>query len=131
MNGILGTGLLFWQAIVLILTIVAGFVVVRISLKFDLNKYLEHRQKLNHQKIRNACPHMELAPSDDGKIAVRSFFVSPPGTMQWQCQKCGLIKYATAEDEHERLANYYVENIDVYNKKMKKFSKLLKKSGQI
>jgi hypothetical protein len=130
MNGVVNTGLTFWQLIGAIIALVLGVITIRIGIKFDLNRYLENRQKSNMQKLKNACTHLELIPTQDNQLEVRSFLVSPPGTLQWQCQRCGLVKHM-ADDEYERMANYYMNNLDEYHKKNKRFHKLLKKSGQI
>ena len=85
MNGILNTGLDFWQLIIAIITIVFSFVAIKISLNFDLNKYLDSRRDSYTQKLKNACTHVQLKPTDDGHIQGQSLYVSPPGTFQWQC----------------------------------------------
>jgi hypothetical protein len=130
MNGIPNTGLEFWQLIVAIFAVVFSIVAIRISFRFDLNKYLESRRQSYTQKLRSACTHVELSPADDGKIQARSLYISPPGTIQWQCQRCGHIAYQQ-EDEFEKQVYYYLNNIDQYHKKNKRFSKLLKKSGMV
>lgn len=130
MNGVFNTGLEFWQLIVGILTFVFGFVAIKISLTFDLNKYLEDRRKSYIPKLQNACPHVNLTSIGDGQIEVTSHFISPPGTMQWQCQRCKLVKY-TQESEIRRDAEYYIKNVDEYLHKNKRFAKLLKRSGMV
>ncbi len=128
MNGVLNTGLEFWQFIVAVLVALIGIVAVRITFSIDINKLLENRQKLNISKLRNTCTHLQLIPSEDGDIQVQSFFVSPSGTSQWRCERCGIVT-DQIEDEIRREANYYLNNIDQYTKMNKRFSKLLKKSG--
>jgi 5-bromo-4-chloroindolyl phosphate hydrolysis protein len=130
MSGILNTGLQFWQLITAILTVVLGVVAIRISLTLDINKYLEGRRKSYIPKIRNACTHLSFTKGDDGQIGVQSYFISPPGTLQWQCQRCGMIKYQQ-DGDFERDVEYYSKNIDEYKKKNKRFNKLLKKSGMV
>lgn len=130
-NGILNTGLGFWQLLLLsIIAIVFGVVAIRISFKFDVNKFLESRHESNRQKLKSACTHMQLTPIEDGRVEARSHFISPPGTPQWQCQRCGLITYSEG-GEFERDAKYYLNNLDHYTKKNKRFNKLLKKSGMV
>lgn len=126
MDNVFNTGLSFWQFIITIITIVLGIVTVRISFRFDLNKYLEEKDKKIRQRLMNACTHMELIPTKDEKIEARSLFISPPGTLQWQCQRCGLVKYQN-DGDWEKEANYYINNPDEYKKQNKKFAKLLKK----
>ncbi len=122
------TNLTFWQLLSVIFAMTFGAIAVKISLAFDVNKFLETRRKTNSQKVKNACTHMELIPADDGRLEVRSFFVSPPGTLQWQCQRCGLIKYLDG-GEVERMADFYIKNPEEYNRRNKRFVKLLKRSG--
>src|SRR5258708_6083264 len=102
MNGILKTGLEFWQLIVAIVVVVFSIVAIKISLNFDLNKYLESRRKSYTQKLKSACTHVELSPGDDGKmIQARHLYISPPGTIQWHCQRCGHVAYRQG-DEFEK-----------------------------
>lgn len=128
MGEILNTGLTFWQIIGIAITLILGFIAVKISLSFDINKHLESKKEQNRVKIMNACTHMEILLTEDKKMGVRSCFVSPPGTLQYQCQKCGLITYRDDEG-WERTAKYYLNNPEEYKKQNDKFNKLLKKSG--
>ena len=130
MDNVFHTGLSFWQFIVAILTVTLSIVTIRIGIRFDLNKYLEERDKKIKQRLMNACVHMELIPTKDGKIEVRSFFISPPGTLQWQCQRCGQIRYQ-ADGDWEKEVSYYLKNLDEYKKQNEKFIKLLKTSKLI
>lgn len=128
MNGVFNTGLTFWQLIGGIVLSVLSVIAIRISFKFDLNKYLEKRQELLRARAQNACMHFQFITDDDNQVIVKSFFVSPPGTIRYQCQRCGLVRYRD-DDEWERTANYYAEHIDEYHKQNKKFTRLLKKGG--
>lgn len=131
MNSILNNlGMDFNQLIILILTFIFGIVVVKFTVSFDLNKYLESRKETIRKKLMNACPHVELTPYGKKQIAVKCLFVSPPGTIQWQCQRCGIVRYLNDEDV-KQLETYYVNNIREYNMKTKKFQKLLKKGGMV
>jgi hypothetical protein len=132
MSGIFNTGLSFWQLIGAILVLAISAIAVKITFNFDLNKYLERKDKRLDRKIKNACTHMhmELIGSAEGNKAQYSFqslFESPPGTHQWQCQRCGLIR--NHDNDYERRAEYYAQNPDEYIKMNKKFQKLLKKNG--
>ena len=127
MNGVFDTGLSFWQLIALIGAVVASLVVIRVTLKFDINRYLENRQKNSRQKLTNFCTHMEISWIKDGQFKVQSLFV-PLGTPQWQCQRCSLVRHQADDDYMER-AQYYINNINEYVKQNRKFRKLLKKSG--
>ncbi len=115
--------------ITLIVGIIVGVVAIRISLNFDINRYIENRQERLKRKARNHCAHLELIPTGDNALKARSLWVSPPGTTNWICQRCGTIKLHHSNDEWERAAQYYIENIDEYTKMNKKFHKILKKAG--
>ena len=130
MNGIFNTGLSFWQLIVGIITVAVSFVAIKVSLSFDINKYLDSRSRLHAQKLRNACPHVQLKLTSDGKVQGQSLYVSPPGDIRWQCQQCGQVTHLLG-NEFQEMVEYYLQNIDEYHKQDKKFTKLLKRSGQI
>lgn len=127
MSGVFNTGFSFWQLIVAIITLVFSFIAVRISLNFDINKYLERRDNKNMQKLKNACTHLEMIPLEDNQFQVQSLFESPSGTLQWQCQRCGLVR--NHNNDYESKAEYFAKHPDEYLKQNNKFSKLLKKCG--
>lgn len=132
MNGVLNTGLSFWQLIVGIIVLALSIVTIKIAINFDLNKYLERKDTRVDKKIKNSCTHMnmELVGRGEGNKAeysIKSLFESPPGTHQWQCQRCGLIR--NHDNDYEKRAEYYAQNPDEYINMNKKFHKLLKKNG--
>ncbi len=119
----------FHEILILLVVAILGTIAIKITFSLDLNKYLEYRRKRYIPKLQNACTHLEFVSDDKTKqVGFRSLFVSPPGTLQWQCQRCGLVKYLD-DDEVERQVNHYVKNPDEFKKQNKKFAKLLKKSG--
>lgn len=127
MNEVFNTSMTFWQLIGVIIALVFGVIVVRISLTFDINKFLERRDKKLSQRLKNACTHLEMSPTGDGQFQVQSLFESPSGTLQWQCQRCGLIK--NHNNDYKTSAEYYAKNPEKYIEKNREFQKLLKKSG--
>lgn len=130
-NGVFGTGLSFVQLIVALVVFFGGIIAVKITFNFDINKYLEARQKSFKAKCQNACLHFEFIKNSENQIEARSFFVSPSGTLNHICQKCGLVRLHIDRDEFERQCRYYLENFKAYEKRNKKFNKLLKKAGQV
>lgn len=132
MNNILSTGISFWEMIGGIFAIAISIIAVKIAISFDVNKYLERKDRKLAQRIKNTCPHiyMELLGDDGGKPTYnfQSFFEKPYGALQWQCQCCGTVK--NHNNDYGKLAEYYAEKPDEYVKKNIKFKKLLKKSGQ-
>lgn len=131
MSGVFNTGLNFWQFIGFFVLAVISIIAIRIS--FDINKFLERRDKKMQQKLKNACTHMIMedkgGDGDKPLFVVHSLFESPPGTCQWQCQRCGLIK--NNNDDFNQRAEYFAKHPDVYLEQQKRFQKLLKKSGMI
>lgn len=122
----------FVQILVLILAATIGVIAVRVTFSLDLNKYFEDKRKRYIPKLQNACTHLEFIFDDKmSRVGYQSLFVSPSGTLQWQCQRCGLIRLHQNTDEVERQAHYYINNPDKFQKQTKKFHKLLKKAGQI
>lgn len=129
MNGVFNTGLSFWQFCAVIILAVISIIAIRIT--FDLNKFLERRDKNLLQKLKNACTHMAMEPAGQEEglpiFHCQSLFESPVGTLQWQCQRCGLVR--NHNNDYEQTAEYYAKNPDKYLEKQKKFQKLLKKAG--
>lgn len=127
-GGIFGTGLSFTQFLISLIILIIGTIAIKITFNFDINKYMESRQEKYSAKCKNACLHFEFVKKDDG-IEVHSFFVSPSGTLNYICQRCGLIRLHLDREEQERTANYYIKNVKKYNQQNKKFQKLVKKAG--
>lgn len=111
--------------VVLALSIIAIF---RLGLKFDLNSYLGSRKKRHLGLARLECPHMALCKTENG-ISFRSLFVSPPGTLSYQCQQCGLITNRPPSDgEFRQIAESMANDLHTYKKRMHRFEKHMKKS---
>lgn len=132
MNEIFNTGLTFWQFIGAVATLTISIVTIKVAVSFDLNKYLDRRDEKLAQKLKNTCTHMlmELVGRESGNKAqykFQSLFESPPGTHQWQCQRCGLIR--NHDNDYKSRAEYYAQNPDEYSRMHKKFQKLLEKHG--
>ncbi len=63
---------------------------IRGSVKFDVNQWLNDRRERIREKIRVLCPHAFVTVQEE-KIVFRSAFVSPFGTYQHRCQRCGVV----------------------------------------
>lgn len=130
MNGIFNSGLQFWQLVTAIVLLVFSVIAIKITFTFDINKYLADRKKAFIPKLQNACTHISFSKTNEGKLVANSYFISPPGTLQWQCQRCRVITDQQGGDfDHE--VEYFVSHPDIYKKREKRFSKLLKKSGMV
>jgi hypothetical protein len=129
MSGLLNTGIEFWQAIIGFFVVVLGVIGIRIGFQFDVNKFLEGRKESYIAKSRNACTHMQVVKVED-RYAFQSLMVSPPGTIAWHCQRCGLSTHPQ-EGQFERDADYYQKHMSVFRDKEKRFHKMLKKAGMV
>lgn len=129
-SGVFGTGLSFGEFITTTLVLIGGIVAVRLSFSFDINKYMDSKQEKLKAKAQNACTHFEFVRNNNGDVEARSFFVSPPGTLNYICQTCTVIRLHLDTEVQQREIEYYAKNINEYNKMKKKFQKLLKKAGQ-
>jgi len=130
-SGVLGTGLSFAQLMIAAIVFIGGIIAVKITFNFDVNKYLETRNEHYKAKAKNVCLHFEFVPGKNGEIEVRSFFISPPGTSNYICQRCGSIRMHLDQDSMSRTVDYYANNVEAYNKRNREFRKILKKAGQI
>lgn len=138
MNGVLKTIFAnFWAVLGFLTFAVASIVVIRISINFNLNEFLRDRRQNYMRKARNACPHMELSVLDNSSkdkefnIKIRSWFVSPAGSFQYQCQRCGLIVSDVDQNDLQKRGQYFINNPDEYTKTIDRYKKYLKKAGAL
>lgn len=119
----------FGPLITLIVIITISIIaILKLGIKFDLNKYFDSRKSRHLSLARLNCPHIRLTPEKDG-VSYQSLFVSPSGTLDWVCTQCDTVTHMPlSEKEIEERAEYYLKNPKVYNKKMHKFEKHAKKS---
>lgn len=75
-----------------IVAMLAAIFAVRGVVRFDVNEWLRDRRKLKAATAMNLCPHVRTVKVDDG-IELHSTFISPPGTVAWQCQRCKTITH--------------------------------------
>lgn len=120
----------FWQTIAIIFAIAISAIAIKITFSFDVNKYLDRKDKNNLQKLKNACPHFALIMLEGKEFEVRSLFYKPAGTLDHVCRQCGL-QTALDLEQHERQANFYVKNPTELAEDQEKLTKLAKKSGKI
>ena len=97
-----------------------------IAFKFDINRWMEHRREVREKQLRALCPHLEISVDDD-KLSGKSLFVSPPGTMAWTCQKCGVQTHS--EDQVRDMAKFWLQQTDKYFERLRKIKKISRKLG--
>jgi len=113
----------FSQIIIIIIVIVVSIIAIRISFKFDLNKYLENRRKVKLDRLKNICPHGRIIKEGE-KFGFESFFVSSSGTMDYICSQCNAI---VGKEHVDRINEGYLKNPMLVLEKQKKFIKQAKK----
>ena len=118
----------FGGIVAVVLILVIGVIGVTFSIRFDLNKFLESRKKTNLHKAQHFCPHMEFEPAGNNQIKIISWFESPPGTTAWICSACGFVVSHIDESKEQKDAEYWIKNIKLYHKQIKKHNKYAKKS---
>jgi len=114
-----------YEIILLILFIVLSIIAIRISLKFDLNKYLENRRKIKLDQLKNICPHLCIIPHNDNAFLFESYFSSPIGTTKWICSQCGCG--VESQEDVNRLMEPFQKDMNLYLKRQKRFFKEAKK----
>ncbi len=115
----------FSQIIILLILLVLSIIVIRISFKFDINKFLETRRKIKRDQLKNICPHGRIIDVNGNRISFESLFASPVGTRQWECSQCGCV--VDHEDDVNRINERYKDNPSIILKKQKEFIKKAKK----
>ena len=99
-------------------------IIIRIAVKFDLNRYLEEQRKIKIAQLKNICSHINYRYEiKDKGLVFEHLFSSPVGTLQWSCSRCGLI--VNSEEEVNRIVESF--NPKDYIRKSKKFYKQAKK----
>ena len=111
--------------IILIIVIALSIIAIRISLKFDLNKYLENRRRIKLDQLKNICPHVRIVDLKDSKVFIESLFSSPFGTTNWICFKCGFI--VDSEEDVNRISGRYGKKPPIIFEKQKEFTKKARK----
>lgn len=111
-----------------IVALIATFFALRATVHFDVNEWLKDRRKHREENLRRLCPHVRTT-LEDGKPAVQSTYISPPGTRAWQCQQCGHVTHD--EEAIEQCSQYWANNPNELIENSKKMKKLAKKLGRL
>jgi len=94
------------------------------EIKFDVNAWLNKRQERKEEHLRSLCPHVQ-ATKEDGELCLRSTYISPPGTVAWQCQKCG--RWTHDDYEVNENLRWWSVNVEAFIERKKQIEKLGKK----
>ena len=118
----------FFEALILIVALVIGLVigviVIKVAVNFNVNRWLENRDKRLIEKFMIMCPHVTVG-TDEEKIFVASAFFSPSGTSAFQCELCGSITYD--RDKPESNLRFWMNNLDALIERQEAVAKIHKK----
>jgi len=115
----------WWQILILI---IAGAIAIRFSLRFDLNRFLEHRRKIRLDQLKNICPHCKIELVDkEGKTKIKCtpYFHKPSGTFNYICSRCGCV--VASEEDAGRISRSYAKDPRKWLEHENKFIKQMKK----
>lgn len=84
-----------WQWLGWVAAGVASIVAIRGSVRFDVNEWLRDRRTRKKENLRALCPHARFA-DENGNWVLQSSYISPMGTLAWQCQQCGNVTHDRA-----------------------------------
>lgn len=119
----LGTGITLLIVVTICVTLV-----LRFGLKFDVNEYLASRKKKHRALAQTYCNHFNMGFEGDDMF-VEGLFVSPSGTLDWICERCGAVRHHPySQADLEKMGNYYLNHPKEYKKALRKYQKHAKKS---
>lgn len=119
--------LTFIEILLLIITVAVSVVAIKITFSFNINEFLKSRDEKLRSKIKNYCTHVIIKEVDE-KICIQSSFISPSGTLNWICQRCGSQLYHLDQNHENKRIEYLLKNPKELAEQEKKFQKLLKKA---
>lgn len=117
---------LFWLAAVVLILLTA--IAVKFVFTFDLTRYFENRHEREKEKLRILCPHAEIR-KENGATLIVPLYVSPPGTLQWGCERCGTVVndpslFDRAIEDYRKNPKLLVRDENRFQKQFKKVYKL-------
>lgn len=107
--------------------ILSSILVIRTNIRFDFNEWRRDRRRVLDENIRILCPHVRVS-SEGGRYTIHSTYISPSGTLAWQCQMCGDVTHD--QQSTEAVQKYWANNLDKLAERHKKMEKLARKLGR-
>src|SRR3989344_8262543 len=98
----------FLEILTLLVITALLIIAIRISFKFDINRFLENRRKIKLDQMKNICPHGHFLPHEENTFLFESYFLSPAGTTRWICSQCSCI--VESEEDIKRISEMYSQN---------------------
>lgn len=114
----------FWEWAGSIIVSVLALIGIKGVFKLDLNAWRQESRRRLKEKLQMNCPHAVLNKEENNRLSFMSTFFSPPGTLKFQCEMCGMI---TSGGLIKTTLEIYAENPDLYFKRLKDFGQIQKK----
>ena len=116
----------WWEIVLGVVALAAAAIAIRLS--FDINKWMESRRKNKEERLRILCPHCYVVPAGHW-YEVKTYFMSPRGTIQWGCSQCGFV--VPDRSWVIETMNVWVNNVPGLIDRQEKFDKLARKLYKI
>ena len=111
----------------LLAIIVSAFIAIaaiKVAISFDLNRWIERRDKQKKEKIALLCPHTTVEFVGNS-AQIKSLMMSPAGTTRYICERCGITTYGS--DIPESLVREYTNDVKELIRREKKFQRYVKR----
>lgn len=117
-----------WSWVIWIVVLLTAIVAIRGTIRFDINEWSRDRRKQKEENLRALCPHVMIMIDGNSNEVIDTMFISPFGSVQWQCQNCGMV--CDHESRVRDILNYWISNPKKLKKRYRKIYKLSKKLGR-
>ena len=117
-----------WTLFLAVLAFVATVFALRATVRFDVNEWLRDRRERREANLTAMCPHAVFLSDEQMPVGVRSTYISPSGTVAWQCQLCG---HVTHDERNVRdTAKYWEQHPDALLERTEEIRAKAKKLGR-
>lgn len=78
-----------WYYPIGLLMFTLSIIAVRVTAKFDINKWSQSKAERREKQLMQLCTHADIEWLNDGRLYVTSRMHKPPMTIEWICGGCG------------------------------------------
>lgn len=111
--------------------VIGTVVALKFTISFDVNEYIKDRrawkQEVRIARTRALCPHIDIVEDEDGDTGLRSAYISPSGTTQYQCQNCGHRTYGVGHIEGD--LRMWGEDLEALVERLKEFREAARRAN--
>lgn len=106
-----------------LVALVAAVFVLRGTVRFDINAWMQQRDEKRKLKARRLCTHTKFVETPKG-MKVMATCESPPGTHDWVCGTCGQWMQ---ESKMQEIVSHWAQNPEMWIKQDQEFYKYVKR----